>query len=304
MLALTAIMVLSALGGYLLVRGDGPAVEPEPEAAAPMLMSSLVTLIFGGLSFGAGIFAYVVVLVTNAFTFNFNKPFWKSMKTKLWFFNTGILVFVALGFGFAGQAFAGPILQGLGLPASLSHLVPLLGALLVTQAAMVLVNLWAPVEKASVQRRLASYGVSARDIDGGWLVGISDPEKSSFKKLTMIEEDLGMLWFRGDQLIYRGDTQAFEMRRDDFLEVERATDAGSALAYGGVVDLILRFRTEDGAERRVRLHATSSWHLGAVKKTLDALAVRLNAWLQPLPAASEPTAPAAPAPAAPRPAAR
>ena len=100
---------------------------------------------------------------------------------------------------------------------------------------------------------------------------------------------------------HRGDIQAFEVRREDFLAVERAADVGNTRAYSSVIDVILRFSTEGGAERRVRLHAIGCWHTGAVKKTLDALAVRLNAWLQPLPAAPMPAAPtpAAPVPAAP-----
>ncbi len=277
-LGLTAVTLASAVGAYYLVRGGGEAPAPLEQEGASPLISNLFGIVLGFLFFGAAIFAYVIILVTNAFTFDFNRPFWSSLKVKLWFFNIAVLVLAAVGLGFFGRAILGPILAGLGLPVPLADIVPMIGALLVVQVALVWLNLWAPLEKACIRRRLEGYGVTRRSLDAGWLVGISDPATSSMKKMTAIEDDLGMLWLRDDQLAYRGDSQGFDVPRGDLLEVERAGDAASVQALGGAVHVILRFRGEGGAERRVRLHASGCWHMGAVKERLETMAARLEAW--------------------------
>jgi len=56
-------------------------------------------------------------------------------------------------------------------------------------------------------------------------IGISNPNKSSLKKFTIIEEDLGMLWVTPDTLIYRGDTMGFDIGRSQMIEVERKVEA-------------------------------------------------------------------------------
>ncbi len=162
-LLFTAVILGSATCSYFLVQPDDPPPAEAAQEEPPVLMASFFWLVLGILFCGAGIFAYVVILVTNAFTFNFSKPFWGSLKLKLWFFNIVVLVLPAIGLGFVGRAFLGPVLIGLGLPPPLPDVVPVVGSLLLVQVALMWLNLWAPVEKSCVRRRLGGYGVAGRD---------------------------------------------------------------------------------------------------------------------------------------------
>jgi hypothetical protein len=171
-----------------------------------------------------------------------------------------------------------PILMMIGLSWTISLIAPLLGTFVLVQFLTIWVNIWKPLEKSIVKRRMAACGVSDADIESGICIGISDPAKSSFKKMTMVEEDIGMLWLWDNELAYIGDTYGLNIGRKQLIEVQRAADAGSMSAYGGNVHVILRFRTIDGVERRTRLHTEGFWTMGGRAKASDSLAEKLVCW--------------------------
>ena len=171
-----------------------------------------------------------------------------------------------------------PMLIYAGLGQMLSYLLPLLVPFLVVQLSMAWLNVWTPLDKSMISRRLQMLGVSKDQIDAGCTVGVSDPSRSSLKKLTMVEDDVGILWIGPDQLVYRGDSQNFTLHRDQLIAIERTTDAGSMVAYAGGANPVLRYRQSDGGECAVRLHMEGAWTLGASAKSLDALSDRLDAW--------------------------
>ncbi len=76
--------------------------------------------------------------------------------------------------------------------------------------------------------------------------------RSSFKKLTMVEEDIGALWVGPEQLVYWGDNDQFGITRDQLTEIERKADVGGTSMLGGITHLILHVRLPDGSERQVR----------------------------------------------------
>ena len=236
-------------------------------------------LISGYFFICVGIGLYVLCLATQCFTFNFNRPFFKSFKSKLYVINILVQTPIGLGAAFFLEMILLPILDGLGLPFSISFAIPLLTALIVTQMLFICIDIWKPLESIVV-KRLSAYGVRREDLERGIYVGISDPDKSSFKKMTLVEEDLGMLWIEPDELRYAGDTDHFRIGREQFIELQRAVDKGSVSAYFGNVAVIVRFLTPEGTERRVRLHPESSWTMPGRAKLSEQLAEEILEWQQ------------------------
>ena len=115
-------------------------------------------------------------------------------------------------------------------------------------------------------------------------VGISDPTKSSFRKMTLVEDDIGMLWFFPEAMMYRGDAQHFDIPRERFIAMERKADAGSTAAYLGAVHVIVRFLESNGTERMVRLHTEGDLTLSRKAKALNTLAARIQSWIDQAPA--------------------
>jgi hypothetical protein len=135
-----------------------------------------------------------------------------------------------------------------------------------------------PVERLLIARRMEAMGFGPERYPGGVPMGVSDPTKNSMKKFPLVEEDMGMLWFSPTHLSFRGDVTSWDVARDDILDVERKADAGATSSYFGAVHVVLRVRTADGAERRVRLHPEGNWSSTGVARALDALAADLNLW--------------------------
>jgi hypothetical protein len=159
------------------------------------------------------------------------------------------------------------IIAGFGIPFILANFVS------------VWLSLGTPIIKRLITRRLLVRGFSTQQLSSGLPIGISDPGKSSMKKFGMIEEDLGMLWIGADELTYYGDHTDWTIRHADLLEVQRIADGGSTSALFGAIHVILRFRTPEGGERRLRLHAEAPWTGTGKAKALNAIGERLDAWL-------------------------
>ncbi len=278
------VIIVSFAGTSLVIRslaGPDQISKSTDSPEGPGIVGHIVLMFLAGFFFlGAGAVAYAVTLGTRCFTFNFYKPFWNSVKKKLYVMHIAVTLLIGMGAAAFVSMVVTPILITIGLSWSISLIVPLLGTFVLIQFLTIWINIWKPLGKSIVKRRLTVCGVSDEDIERGICIGISDPAKSSFKKMTMIEEDVGMLWLRDNELVYKGDTESFNIGREQLIEVERATDAGSMAAYCGNVNVIVRFRTNDGAERRVRLHSEDVWTISGMAKASDSLAERLVCWKQ------------------------
>ncbi len=171
-----------------------------------------------------------------------------------------------------------PILVRLGLPEPFPFIAPILISLIGVQLILVWINIWAPLSRTIVRKRAIALEIDPVSIGKGTLVGVSDPDKSSFSKLTLVEDDVGVLWIESSKLVYRGDTDDFELKRDNIISVECKADAGSMASYGGAVYPILRYRSTDGSVRSMRLHAWGCWSMGALSKSLKLLSQKLESW--------------------------
>jgi hypothetical protein len=248
----------------------------------------MVMTVLGALALAAGVVAYAFVYATNCMTLDFSRPFFASLKVKLYMANLVVGLFLALGPALLLAGFAIPVLRGQGLSPTLSFIIPLAAGFIITQFLLVYLQIWSPLEKRVVFRRLAALGITPEQMASGTPVGISDPTKSSFRKMTLVEDDIGMLWISPGMLIYRGDTDHFDVPRDRFIAMERKADAGSTSSYAGAVHIILRFLDAHGKERRVRLHAEGCPTLGRKAKWLDQLAGRLQGWIDQSPCGTSP----------------
>jgi hypothetical protein len=279
-LLLTILVGLVGFGvGFWIVRHFSRVPETEEVMKEPEILGHIfIMFALGFLSLGAGILGYVLVVATQCFTFDWRKPFWEAFKVKLYVANIIVSLLIILGVAFFVSMVVTPILMAIGLSRVISFIVPIAATLVIGQLVLVWVNIWVPLEKTVVKKRLAGRGISNENMERGMCIGISDPGKSSFKKMAVVEEDVGMLWMKGEELIYVGDSAAFRIHRRQLVEVERAADSGSMAAYGGAVHVILRYREVEGAEGRIRLHTEGSWTVGGMARALDSLAEGLVSW--------------------------
>jgi len=177
----------------------------------------------------------------------------------------------------------------MGLSSSPSFLLPMFGTFIVMQFLLMMwLQIWAPLEKRVIAARMAALGITPEQMQGGIPIGISDPTKSSFRKMTLVEEDIGVLWVFPEALMYRGESQKFDIPRERFTGMERKADAGSTSAYAGAVHVIVRFLDANGQERALRLHTEGDPTLRQKAKALDALTARIQSWIDQAPAANVP----------------
>jgi hypothetical protein len=256
-------------------RTDAPSPADEPGMA---LFRAIGMVIIGGLFLGAGFVAYVVVLFSNCLTFNFNQPVWKGFKPKLFLANIVVPLLVALGIGFIISAFVTPILLGHGIAPGVAGLLPVLGIVALLQICQMWIQVWAPLERRLIRKRLKAQGLSDAQLQSAILVGLSDPRRSSFKKFGGIEEDVGGLWIAPEQLVYYGDIERFSITRDQLMQMERRSDAGSATILSGLAHIILHLRLADGSERQIRLHIEGVSSQGKKRKVMDELADAIARW--------------------------
>jgi hypothetical protein len=254
---------------------------------APDLVRSIVMLVLGGFFVMAGAASYGVVVWTQCFTFNFRQPVWDALKAKLYLANIFVPLLPALGFGLALSAILSPVLTALGLGPAAAGLLPVFVMVAVLQIAQIWVQIWAPLERRVIQRRLQARDVSVEQLRGAALVGTSNPQRSSFRKLGMIEEDVGALWIGADRLVYCGDVEQYAITRPQLVQLERRADAGNVSMLAGIAHVILHVRLPDGAQRLIRLHVEGAWTMGQKRRAMDALAADIARWHeQPAPEAA------------------
>jgi len=97
------------------------------------------------------------------------------------------------------------------------------------------------------------------------LIGISDPLRSSFKKMTLVEDDIGALWI-GWGTVAIGVTPSNLPSRPGNSSNSSAGRRGQhyhAQRHGHV---ILHIQLPDGSVRQIRLHTEGHWTLGRNRK--------------------------------------
>jgi len=278
-LLIIIVLIASFLLGIKLI-GMFSSHEPVPESflAAGSFFNSTIAIVLSAIALTAAVVAYAVTFLTSCFTFDFNKPFFASFKKKLYLINIAVGLGLSLAIGFIISVPITPILIHHGLPEPLPFIIPILASLICVQLTMVWINIWAPLNRAVVRKRAIVLGVAPPDLAKGVLVGVSDPGKSSFKKLTLVEDDVGVLWIEPDRLVYRGDTENFVLKREDMISVKCKADAGSMASYAGAAYPILQYRSSDGSEQSIRLHSWGSWSLGELSKSLRLITSKLKSW--------------------------
>jgi len=269
-LVFIAVMVGSIwLGSSLAGHRQGGAA---PVASAPE--SGIAFWFFGAALI---VLVYAVVLVTDCFTFDFQRPFFKNFGVKLWTANLIMMLLLAGGIALIAAPAVARMLSGF-LPQTVLFPISFFGPFIAAQFLLIWFTIWAPLEIQVIRRRLKAMGLSDQQLAGGMYVGISDPGKTSLRKFGLIEEDLGMLWLAPDQLVYYGDASSFSATRQELIQIERKADAGNTSAYFGAVHVIAHFQHADGTRRRIRFHTEGNWTMTAKARSLNRLAERIEAW--------------------------
>lgn len=263
------------------------SISPEPLPAAqgaPSEGRPLVFLFFAAFFLLAGVASYLLVTFANGFIFDFSRPLWTALKVRLYLFNIFVPLLFMLGLGFALAGWLEPHLVRRGLSRQMAFLAPVLGTIFVLQIVGIWVQIWAPLERRVITRRLAAKGIMPAQMAHGLFTGISDPTRSSFKKFGAIEDDIGMLWIDPERLVFFGDVEYFALTRDQILAMDRKADAGSVTLLSGIAHVVLRVRQPDGRERQIRLHPEGVWTMGRKREAMDELAKRISDFLAGAPA--------------------
>lgn len=250
-----------------------------PAAPPNSNIVDLVTLfILGGIFLTAGLAAYAIVIVTNCFTVDFNRPFFAAFKGKLYLAKIVVPILVSVGAGLMLGVVLDPVMHAFGLGGQVAFMLPLFMVLVPIQIAQMWINVWTPLTKRLIARRLTARGLQPAKLQGAVLVGISDPQRSSFKKLTLVEDDIGALWIGGGQLVYWGDTDQFAFTPGQILQRERRADAGSTSMLSGTAHVILHVQLPNGSVRQIRFHTEGHWTLGHSRRAMDALSAAIDDW--------------------------
>ena len=250
---------------------------PQEEPAGPVV-HSVFSLIVGGFFVALGVAAYLAVIFTGCFTFNYAHPVWLAVKGKQFFVNIIVTVLLALGAGFAVSAFFGPVLAMLGLEPGLANMLPVMLMVGVLQVVQLWVLIWSPVERHIITKRLAALGITPAHLQSAAMVGLSNPASGFIKRFGAIEEDMGALWVGPDQLIYYGDSEQFGIAREQLVQMERRADNRSTSMLGGIAHIILHVKLPAGDIRQIRLHTEGHWTMGLKRKAMDALAEAITRW--------------------------
>jgi hypothetical protein len=287
LVALLVVIVVSGAFGLWMrrVRDGGP---PSAPVVIPNLLGSLALVVLGLTLMTLGGALYGVVLATRCFTFRFDQPFMTTFPWKLWVLNLAVGLLLQSGFSIVCapglvQALAGALPPVVLLP------VAFFGPFLLAQFVLIWLQLFAPLEKSLISRRLVALGCAPESHLGGIFIGTSDASRSSFKRFPIVEQDMGMLWISPQRLVYRGDRQWFDLTPQQVTAIERRADAGSSSSYFGAVHVILHVASTNGAPpQRLRLHPEGQWTMTSKTRALNDLAERLSAWkIAPAPAGIE-----------------
>lgn len=140
------------------------------------------------------------------------------------------------------------------------------------------VLIWTPVENQIINNRLKVMGITPEQLQSAMRVGLSNPASGYAKRFGRIEEDIGGLWISPELLIYRGDGEQFDLRRDQIAGIERKADNRSTSVLAGIAHVILHVRLSDGSIRQIRLHTEGRWTMGQRRRMMDALASAIDNW--------------------------
>jgi len=274
----------------LVALGIGPAVafmlrgpDHTPLDTPHSLNSFGRAMAIGGsiIAFSASVVVYGLTLATRAFTFNFDRPVWSGHGVRLWFANLTVWLFASFALTLLLAAVALTFAPG-------SQMVPtgaLFGGLICCQFAMLFLYPWAPLEKDLIRLRLRARGLTDEVLDSGTPVGISNPTRSSVRRMFRpIEEDVGMLWLEPGRLTYRGDSEDIAASCNEVEPVERSLDAWNPVSLSGAREVIIRLR-QGGTERLIRFHPEGAWTVWAKKRGRNRLASRIDSWRNAAPAA-------------------
>ena len=256
----------------------GHSRPSRPADSEHGMVYSFVMVVFGFLFLAAGVAAYVVVIFTNCLTFNFSASVWGELKVKLYFANIFIPLAGALGIGFVLSAFLSPVLTKAGLDSGFANILPVMGAVFILQLAQLWILIWGPLEKGFITKRIAALGITPQQLAGAFLVGLSNPQRSSFKRFGTIEEDVGALWIGPDQLVYYGDGEQFGLTRSQIMQIERKADSGSTSMLGGIAHVVLHVAQSDGSLRQIRLHNEGLLTMGQKRVAMEQLAEAILQW--------------------------
>jgi hypothetical protein len=135
------------------------------------------------------------------------------------------------------------------------------------------------MERRLILGRLAALGVQRAQLQGAFLVGLSDPASGMAKRFASIEEDLGAMWVGPEQIIYWGDSEQFGIQRDQIMQVERKADNRSTTVLAGIQHVILHVQLPDASVRQIRLHVEGQLTMGQKRRKMDELGGAINQWL-------------------------
>lgn len=270
------VFVAVVAGSITLGTWLGPSRPASAPAPGGNIITTVIFLIFGGFVAALGVAVYFAVMITNLFTFDFNRPYMPSYGRKLWLVNLVTGLFLQGGFALAISPVMSRLLEPIlppNLLAPISIFLPFIAAAIL----MIWWSPWAPLELKMIHKRMAALGITPEQVESAIPVGISNPADSSFKRV-LVEQDMGLLWVEPQRLTYFGDSQSFNIQRDQVISIERKADAGATSSYFGAVQVIITYTDPDGGERRVRLHSEGDWTMTAKAAAMRDLADRLESW--------------------------
>jgi len=283
--ALLSVIIIPTLLGLLASGGlgghdVGPSDLPlgKGRLMGTTIAFSIVIAALSVVALVVGAAMYAIVLATRLFIFDFRRPVWSNFKTRLFIANILVPMPVMLGICGWVATVGSPQLIRLGMATETALLGLFFVPFVLLQLLSTWLSIWTPLMIRLVRSRLQALGVEPASIEQGIFLGISDPAKKSSRKLGLIEDDIGMLWITPDELVYQGDNDAFRVRREQCVSIERVADAGSVSAYFGNVHIILTFARDGAPSRRVRLHPESTFTMTGTARASDRLANELEQW--------------------------
>ena len=271
------VLVVMLLGGVAV----GKLLAPRPPAGAVVMPGAVPRIILGVLGLIVLFVAaavYGIVLWSGCFTLDFRRPFIRTHGRKLWFADVSVKLLLTLGF----TLMTGPTLSILlwqVMAPELAHLTAFFGLFVIAQLFLIWFQIWVPLDRILIVRRMRALGIPAERIATGLPIGTSNLDKKVRRWFrVVVEDDMGMMWFDQDRLVYFGDVCPWSIARDELLAIERAAMKSATSSYFGAVHVILVFRRPDGSEGRLRLHSQCAWTQTARARALDELADRLTSW--------------------------
>ena len=278
-LVITVSIAVGVFASQVLFHNPQPGAASAKTGLTGMPAFAIILFIVMGLFFSfTGMISYAVVLATNCFTFKYDRPVWlKGFTLRLRLANIFVPLLLLLGIGSLATVLFGSILTIIGVTLKAAILIPFFCILVPGQFFLAWFNIWVPIEKTLIRKRLSAIGIAPERMNEGFYAGISDPSVSSFAK-GLIEDDVGMMWLDADAIVYQGDARRMEIKRSQLVQIERTVDKGSMAAYAGAVHVILVWQDEKGVHNRTRIHTMNCFTLSGIARSLDKLADDLKIW--------------------------